>query len=94
VSPRGSLEPCPDTILRLVRGTSELALVLGSAAIDFDAKHRPHLEGLLEPGEKLTGVCAATRQQGMFKGGAVAVGVADRRLIIQPLDAEPRPRAS
>jgi hypothetical protein len=53
---------------------------------DFDAKHRPHLEGLLDPGEEMTGVCAASRQQGPFKGGAVAIGITDRRLLVQPLD--------
>jgi hypothetical protein len=41
---------------------------------DFDSKHRPQLQGLLEPGEKLEGICAASRQQGPFKGGAVAIG--------------------
>jgi len=51
---------------------------------DFESKHRPHLEGLLHPGEELVGLCAATRQQGMFKGGAVAIGLTDRRLLIQP----------
>jgi len=53
---------------------------------DFESKHRPHLEGLLHPGGELVGLSAATRQQGMFKGGAVAIGVTDRRLLIQPLD--------
>jgi hypothetical protein len=59
---------------------------LSSPAIDFDAKHRPHLEQLLQPGERLEGICAASRQQGPFKGGAVAIGVSDRRLLVQPLD--------
>jgi hypothetical protein len=53
---------------------------------DFDSKHRPHLQGLLQPGEELAGICAASRQQGPFKGGAVAIGISDRRLLIQPLD--------
>jgi hypothetical protein len=52
---------------------------------DFDAKLRPHLEGQLEAGEGLEGICAASQQKGMFKGGAVALGVTDRRLIVQPL---------
>jgi hypothetical protein len=59
---------------------------VGSPAIDFDAKHQSHLQELLEPGEELRGICAASRQQGPFKGGAVALGVTDRRLLIQPLD--------
>ena len=53
---------------------------------DFDAKHRPTLERSLAPGEALEGVCAASQQQGLFKGRAVAIGVTDRRLILQPLD--------
>jgi hypothetical protein len=57
---------------------------------DFATTHAPHLEGLLEPGEQLTGVCAASQQQGMFKGRGVAVGVTDRRLLIQPLDRRGR----
>jgi hypothetical protein len=55
-------------------------------AIDFDPKHRPHLEALLQPGEQLVGLCAASRQQGPFKGGAVVIGVSNRRLLIEPLD--------
>lgn len=66
------MRSAPDPVSRLV--------------IDFDSKHRSHLEGLLQPGETIKGICAATRQQGPFKGGAVAVGVSDRRLLIQPLD--------
>jgi hypothetical protein len=55
-------------------------------AIDFDVKQRPHLESLLEPGESLLGICAASQQKGLFGGGAVALGVTDRRLLVQPLD--------
>jgi hypothetical protein len=53
---------------------------------DFEGKHRPVLEALLEPGETLDGVCAASQQLGLFKGRAVALGVTPRRLILQPLD--------
>ncbi|HEX8648008.1 MAG TPA: hypothetical protein VF715_14030 [Thermoleophilaceae bacterium] len=53
---------------------------------DFDSKHRPVLERLLEPGETLDGICAASQQLGLFKGRAVALGVTPRRLILQPLD--------
>ena len=53
---------------------------------DFDAKLRPHMEGLLEPGESLEGICAASQQRGMFKGGAVALGVTEGRLLVQPLN--------
>jgi hypothetical protein len=54
--------------------------------VDFEVKQRPVLERLLEPGETLDGVCAASQQQGLFKGRAVAIGVTPRRLIVQPLD--------
>lgn len=53
---------------------------------DFESKHRPVLERLLEPGETLDGVCAAAQQQGLFRGRAVAIGVTPGRLILQPLD--------
>ena len=53
---------------------------------DFETKHRAALERLLEPGESLDGICAASQQQGMFTGRAVALGVTQRRLILQPLD--------
>ena len=58
---------------------------------DFDSKHRPHLEGLLDTGEELTGIIAASRQQGPFRGGAVAIGVTDRRLLVQPLSRRGEP---
>jgi hypothetical protein len=54
--------------------------------MDFDTKHRPHFESLLEPGEELLGIIAAAQRKGMFKGGAAAIGVTDRRLLIQPTD--------
>jgi hypothetical protein len=54
-------------------------------AEDFDAKLRPHLETLLEPGETLEGICAASRQKGMFSGDSVALGITTNRLLIQPL---------
>ena len=53
---------------------------------DVEAKYRPHLESLLEHGEELRGICVASQQKGLFKGGAVALGVSDRRLLVQPLD--------
>jgi len=55
-------------------------------AEDFDAQLRPHLETLLEPGETLEGICAASRQKGMFGGDSVALGVTTARLLIQPLN--------
>jgi hypothetical protein len=53
---------------------------------DLDSKYRPHLEAQLEAGEDLRGVCVASQQKSMFKGGAVAIGVTHRRLLVQPLD--------
>jgi hypothetical protein len=53
---------------------------------DLDTKYRPGLESQLESGEELRGLCIASQQTGMFKGGAVAIGVTDRRVLVQPLD--------
>jgi hypothetical protein len=58
---------------------------------DLDSKYGPHFESLLESGEGLRGVCVCSQQKGMFKGGAVAVGATDRRLLIQPLDRRGNP---
>ena len=52
---------------------------------DLDAKLRAAVEPLLEPGEELRGVCVAT-QQSMFKGRQVAIGVSDRRLLVQGMN--------
>jgi len=49
---------------------------------DLDAKLRPVVEALLEPGEELRGLCVAT-QASLFKGRQVALGVTDRRLLVQ-----------
>jgi hypothetical protein len=53
---------------------------------DAASKYRPQLESLLDPGEQLRGICVASQQRGMFKGGAVVIGTTDRRLIVQPLN--------
>lgn len=52
---------------------------------DLDLRYRPHLESLLEPGEELRGLCVASQQKGLFKGGAVVLGVTPQRLIVQAL---------
>ena len=49
-------------------------------------KLEQHMQGLLEPGETLLGVTAASHQKSVFSGGVVNIAVTDRRLIIQPLD--------
>jgi hypothetical protein len=53
---------------------------------DLDWQYRPHLASQLEAGEEMRGVSIASRRQGMFKGGAVALGVTDRRLLVQSLN--------
>ncbi len=53
---------------------------------DLDSKFRPTLEAQLDEGEGLRGLCVASQQKSMFKGGAVAIGITDHRLIVQPLD--------
>jgi hypothetical protein len=57
---------------------------------EFASVMRPHLEGALEPGETLEGICAAA-QQSAFKGRSLALGVTDRRLLLAPLDRRGRP---
>lgn len=54
--------------------------------MSVDSKYRPHLEAQLEGGEELRGICVASQQKGMFKGGAVALGVTDCRLLVQSLN--------
>jgi hypothetical protein len=58
---------------------------------DFAERVRPHLEAQLQPGEVLQGVIAATHQK-TFSGGLYAVGVTDRRLLLQPLDRRLQPK--
>src|SRR5215213_3314425 len=53
---------------------------------DLDSKYRPGLEARLESDEELHGICIASQQKSLFKGGAAALGVTDRRLLIQALD--------
>jgi hypothetical protein len=61
---------------------------------DLDSKYRPHLDSQLEPGEELRGVCIASQQKGMFKGGAVALGLTDGRLLVQTLDRRGDPEGA
>jgi hypothetical protein len=58
---------------------------------DLDSKYRPVLEAQLESGEELSGLCVASQQKSMFKGGAVVLGVTDRHLLVQPLDRRGEP---
>jgi hypothetical protein len=52
---------------------------------DFGVLTRPLIEPLLEPGETLRGVAAAVHQK-TFSGQLYALGVTERRLILQPVD--------
>ena len=58
---------------------------------DFAEIVRPQLESRLEAGEVLRGVIAATHQK-TFSGGLFAIGVTDRRLLLQPLDRRIQPK--
>jgi hypothetical protein len=58
---------------------------------DLDSKYRPQFESQLDSGEELRGICIASQQKGLFKGGAVVIGTTDRRLLIQPLDRRGEP---
>jgi hypothetical protein len=58
---------------------------------DLDSKYRPGLESRLEGGEELRGVCVASQQKSLFKGGAAVIGVTDRRLLVQSLDRRGSP---
>ena len=59
-------------------------------ADDFHSRVRPLIEPILDPGEEVGGICAAT-QQSTFKGSLVALAVTDRRLILQKLDRKIQP---
>jgi hypothetical protein len=61
---------------------------------DLDSKYRPQFEALLEPGEGLDGLLIASQQKGMFKGGAAAIGVTDRRLLFCELDRRGHPQGA
>jgi hypothetical protein len=54
-------------------------------AEDFESKATPVLTPLLDPGEELRGVVAATFQK-TFSGAMWAIGVTDRRLVFQAFD--------
>jgi hypothetical protein len=53
--------------------------------------HNEHLRARLDPDEELRGTVVASRQK-TFSGGAVVIGVTDRRLLIQPLDMRGQPK--
>jgi hypothetical protein len=60
-------------------------------AQEFATLARAHLEAALEPGEQLWGVIAANRAK-TFSGALYAIGVTDRRLLLQPLDRRIQPK--
>lgn len=57
---------------------------------DIGDRLRPLFEPLLEPGEELRGALVAA-QQSAFRGRMVAIGVTDRRLLLQPLTRKLEP---
>ena len=57
---------------------------------DLDSRLRPVIEGVLEPGEEVRGVCLAS-QVGLLRGRQVALGVTDRRLIVQGMNRKFEP---
>src|SRR6187551_3469477 len=57
---------------------------------DLGSKLRPVIERLLELDEELRGVCVAS-QVGFLKGRQVALGVTDRRLIVQGMNRKFEP---
>jgi hypothetical protein len=59
-------------------------------ADDIHTRVRPALESLLAPGEPLDGIVIATQRK-TFSGGMVALGVTDRRVIIQKLTRKAAP---
>ena len=57
----------------------------------MESKYRPGLESQLESGEELRGICIASQQKGLFKGGAALIGTTGRRLLVQSLDRSGNP---
>jgi hypothetical protein len=57
----------------------------------FAERVGPILQGLLDTGETLQGIVAATLRK-TFSGGLFAIGVTDRRLILQALDRRLQPK--
>jgi hypothetical protein len=72
----------------------ELKPKSGAARESKSDRYRNELEGqirgLLEPGEQLSGIAAASQKTGVFSAAVVALAVTDRRLLIQPLDRRGR----
>jgi hypothetical protein len=56
---------------------------------DLDPKYREQLEA--QAGEQLRGLCIASQQKGMFKGGSAVIGVTEAHLLIQALDRRGNP---
>jgi hypothetical protein len=62
-------------------------------AREFADMARPGLIALLEPGEALLGIAAATHRR-TFTGELYALGVTDRRLLLQPVDRKAKPKGA
>ncbi len=63
---------------------------IGSKPSKLESILGDRLGELLEAGESVRGLAAASQQKGIFSGGVVALVVTDRRLIVQPLDRRGR----
>jgi hypothetical protein len=72
----------------------ELKPKAGSTKESKSDRYRKELEGqirgLLETGEQLSGIAAASQKKGVFSNDVVALAVTDRRLLIQPLERRGR----
>ena len=62
-------------------------------AQDFAPLAQPHLWPLVPPGESLRGVVAATQSK-TFSGSLYAIGITERRLILQPFDRQIQPKGA
>jgi hypothetical protein len=58
---------------------------------DIGERLGPVVEGLLEPGEILEGMCVGSRSA-MMSSKFVVIAVTDRRLIVQETDRKQRPK--
>ena len=58
---------------------------------DIGEKIAPVIEPLLEPGERLEGMCVGS-QSGFLSGKFVVIAATDKRLIVQETDRKQRPK--
>ena len=63
---------------------------MGSEMCIRDSKYGERFRSLLEAGEEIRGICVGSWQKSYFSTKVVAIGVTDRRVIIQLLDRRGR----